>query len=213
VQEKLEHVTLAEHAVSRKLDTRSALRDRRVATVGISAYMSWRADGTLRADERWHIDELAVAIFRNLPDAGRAELARATRARAVQDELASTLTKSTAAVCAAIAAAPIPVADIVPLTALQAGLVAGIAWIGGRSLDRRGSGEFMAGLGANVGIAFGLREAVRAIMKVIAPGGGPIISATIAFSGTMAIGTAARAYFIRGASLEDARRIFRRKKE
>ncbi|MGA7121420.1 MAG: hypothetical protein WBY94_15050, partial [Polyangiaceae bacterium] len=114
--------------------------------------------------------------------------------------------------CAAIAAAPIPVADIVPLTTLQAGLVAGIAWIGGRSVDKRGTAEFLGSVGANVGIAFALREAVRALLKVVAPGGGPVISATIAFSGTMAIGAAARAYYIRGLSMDDARRVFRRKK-
>ena len=209
--EKMRHVTLAEHALTRRIDARTALRDRRVATLGVSSYMSWRSDGTLRADDRWRIDDLAVALFRHLPDAGRAELARATRTRAVQEELASTLTKATEAVCAAVAAAPIPVADIVPLTTLQAGLVAGIAWIGGRSVDKRGTAEFLGGVGANVGIAFALREGVRALLKVVAPGGGPVISATIAFSGTMAIGAAARAYFIRGLSLEDARRVFRKK--
>ncbi|HXN32234.1 MAG TPA: GTPase [Polyangiaceae bacterium] len=213
VDEKMRHVTLAEHALTRKIDARAALRDRRVATVGVSAYMSWRPDGSLRTDDRWRIDDLAIALFRHLPDAGRAELARATRTRAVQEELASTLTKATAAVCAAVAAAPIPIADIVPLTALQAGLVAGIAWIGGRSVDKRGTTEFLGSVGANVGMAFALREAVRALLKIVAPGGGPVISATIAFSGTMAIGAAARAYFIRGLSLEDARRVFRKRKE
>ena len=212
VDEKLRHVTLAEHAITRRVDARASLRDRRVTTIGVSAYMSWRPDGSLRADNRWRVDDLAVSLFRHLPDAGRAELARATRTRAVQEELASTLTKATAAVCAAIAAAPIPVADIVPLTTLQAGLVAGIAWIGGRSVDKRGTAEFLGSVGAEVGIAFALREAVRALLKVVAPGGGPVISATIAFSGTMAIGAAARAYYIRGLSMDDARRVFRRKK-
>jgi uncharacterized protein (DUF697 family) len=173
--------------------------------------MSWTPDGGLRADERWRIDDLAVALFRQLPDASRAELARVTRARAVQDELATTLTKSTAAVCAAVAVAPLPLADIVPLTTLQTGLVAGIAWIGGRSVDRRGATEFLASIGANIGLAFALREAVRAVMKLIAPGGGPVLSATVAFSGTMAIGAAARAYYIRGVSLEEAKRVLRRK--
>jgi predicted GTPase len=213
VREKMRHVTLAEHALTRRIDARAALRDRRVTTLGISAYMSWRTDGTLRDDDRWRIDDLAMALFRHLPDAGRAELARATRARAVQEELATTLTKATAAVCAAVAAAPIPIADIVPLTTLQAGLVAGIAWIGGRAVDKRGSLEFLGSVGANVGLAFVLREAVRALLKIVAPGGGPVISATIAFSGTMAIGAAARAYFIRGVSIDEARRAFRKKKD
>jgi predicted GTPase len=213
VAEKRRHVALAEGTITRSIDARPRLRERRVATLGVSAYMSWRGDGTLRADERWRIDELALTLFRHLPDAGRAELARATRARAVQEELALTLTKATAAVCAAIAAAPIPVADIVPLTAMQAGLVAGISWIGGRSVDKRGATEFLTSVGANVGVAFVLREAVRALAKLVAPGGGPVISAAIAFTGTMGIGAAARAYYIRGLSLADARRALRRAKK
>jgi uncharacterized protein len=212
VEEKLRYVAEAERAIATKIDDRPMLHDRHVATLGISAYMSWRADGSLRADERWRMEDLAVILFRNLPDASRAELARATGARAVQEELATTLTRATAAVCAGIAAAPIPLADIIPLTTLQAGLVAAIAWVAGRSVDKRGSVEFLASLGANVGAAFLLREAVRALVKVIAPGGGSVVSATIAFSGTMAIGAAAKAYYIRGLSLGDARRVFRKDK-
>jgi predicted GTPase len=210
VAEKLAHVAAAERAIGAKIGGRPRLRARHVGTLGVSAYMSWGADGTLRADERWRVDDLAMLLFRNLPDAGRAELARATRARGVQDELASTLTKATAALCAGIAAAPIPVADIIPLTALQAGLVAGIAWIGGRSIDRRGATEFLTGLGANVGLAFLLREAARAIGKVLFPGAGSAVSAGVAFGGTMAIGSAARAYYIAGATMGAARRAFRK---
>jgi uncharacterized protein len=210
VAEKLRYVSEAERVIAAKIDERPALRDRHVATLGVSTYMSWRHDGSLRADERWRIDDLAVVLFRHLPDAGRAELARATGARAVQEELATALTRATAAVCAGIAAAPIPLADIIPLTTLQVGLVAAIAWVSGRSVDKRGAAEFMTGMGANVGVAFALREAFRAIFKVIAPGGGSVVSATIAFSGTLAIGAAARAYYIRGLSLADARKAFRR---
>jgi predicted GTPase len=213
VEEKLDHVATAERTLSGKMDQRLRLREPLVATLGVSTYMSWRADGTLRADERWRIDDLALTLFRHMPDSARAELARVTRARAVQEELSITLTKATATVCAGIAAAPIPVADIFPLTALQAGLVAAIAWISGRSLDATGSAEFLASLGANVGAAFALRETVRALLKVIAPGGGALVSATIAFSGTMAIGAAARAYFIGGVSLKDAKRVFRRSRK
>ncbi|MGD0675457.1 MAG: GTPase [Polyangiaceae bacterium] len=213
VDEKLRHVAAAEIALAAKIDLRPRLAPRHTTTLGVSAYMSWRPDGSLRADDRWRIDDLAVAMFRQMPDSGRAELARVTRARAVQEDLANTLTRATAALCAGIAAAPIPLADIVPLTTLQGALVAAIAWIAGRSLDRRGATEFLASLGANVGFAFLLREAVRAVLKVIAPAAGPVISAGVAFSGTMAIGAAARAYFIAGVSLEEARRVLRRQKD
>ena len=148
------------------------------------------------------------------PTASRAELARATGARAVQEELATTLTRATAAVCAGIAAAPIPLADIIPLTTMQVGLVAAIAWIAGRSVDKRGAARVPRGprreRGRGVRAARG-RSARSS--KVIAPGGGSVVSATIAFSGTMAIGAAARAYYIRGLSLGEARKAFRREKK
>jgi predicted GTPase len=213
IEEKLDHVAAAERALSAKMHKLPRLREPLVATLGVSAYMSWRGDGALRADERWRIGDLALTLFRNMPDAARAELARVTRTRAVQEELAVTLTRATATVCAGIAAAPIPVADIFPLTALQAGLVAAIAWISGRSLDAKGAAEFLASLGANVGVAVALRETVRALLKVIVPGGGALVSATIAFSGTMAIGAAARAYFIAGVSIVDAKRVFRKSRK
>jgi predicted GTPase len=212
LEEKKRHVTLAEHAVARKLDGRDKLRPRHVATVGVSGYMSWKTDGALRNDERWRIDELTATLFRHLPEAGRAELARATQARAVQEELAGTLTSATAALCAGIAAVTFIPLDVLTLTTLQAGLVAGIAWIGGRAIDRKGAAEFMGGLGLQVGAAFGLREAARAIIKFLVPGGGAVVSAAVAFTGTAAIGAAAKAYYIRGVSLEDARKAFRRGK-
>jgi predicted GTPase len=210
VDEKKRHVAAAEQALARKIDARDKLRPRLVATLGTSVYMSWKSDGALRSDERWRVDDLAVTLFRHLPDASRAELARATQVRAIQEDLASSLTQATAAVCAGVGAAPIPFADTIPLTALQTGLVAGIAWIGGRSADKKGTTEFVGALSANLGLALGLREGFRQLMKIIAPGGGSIVSATIAFTGTMAIGAAAKAYYIRGVSLADARRVFRR---
>jgi predicted GTPase len=211
LDEKKRHVTLAEHALARKIDARDKLRPRLVATVGVSAYMSWRNDGSLRADERWRIDDLATTLFRHLPDASHAELARATQARAVQEELASKLTSATAALCAGIAAVTFIPFDVLTLTSLQTGMVAGIAWIGGREVDKRGTTEFMAGLGLNVGAAFGLREAARAIIKFLLPGGAAVVSAAVAFTGTMSIGAAAKAFYIRGVSMTEAARIFRRK--
>ncbi len=211
VEEKKRLVTLAEHAIARKLDARDRLRPRHVATVGVSGYMSWRTDGSLRADERWRIDELTATLFKHLPDSGRAELARITQARAVQEELASTLTSATAALCAGIAAVTIIPLDVVTLTALQTGLVAGIAWIGGRTVDRKGASEFLGGLGLQVGAAFGFRQLARMLLRFI-PAAGAIVTAAVAFAGTSAIGAAASAYYIKGVSLADARKVFRRNK-
>jgi hypothetical protein len=40
-----------------------------------------------------------------------------------------------------------------------------------------------------------------------------MVSGAVAFAGTLAIGAAARAYFIRGASIEDAKRAFKNEKK
>jgi predicted GTPase len=213
LEEKQRHVTLAEHALARKIDAREKLRPRHVGTVGVSGYMSWRSDGGLRADERWRIDELASTLFRHLPDSSRAELARATRVRAVQEDLATTLAQATAAICAGVAAVPFIPAAVLPLTTLQASMVAGIAWIGGRNVDKRSAAEFVGSLSANVGVGVGLRLAARALMNLVSPAGASVVSAGVAFAGTMGIAAAAKAYYIRGVSLEDAKKIFRREKK
>lgn len=206
VAEKLAHLALAERTIDRKLRARPELATAMQGTLGISSYLSFRPDGSIRADARFRMPRLAERIFALLPPAGRGHFARIARVRKLQDELAGSLTQATAALCAGVAAIPIPVADVIPLTALQVSLVAGIAWIAGRSLDSRGAAEFLAAVGVNAGAAFALREASRALVKFAFPGAGSVVSATVAFAGTMAIGAAATAYFLHGATPEEAKR-------
>jgi uncharacterized protein len=71
----------------------------------------------------------------------------------------------------------------------------------------------LTALGVNVGAALALREAARALIKFVFPGGGSPISASIAFAGTAGIGKAAVAYFIEGASAEEARRVYERSRD
>jgi hypothetical protein len=52
-----------------------------------------------------------------------------------------------------------------------------------------------------------LREGARAILKFF-PGWGNVVCGLVAGSGTYAIGRAATAFFIEGASLKDARRTY-----
>jgi uncharacterized protein (DUF697 family)/predicted GTPase len=206
VDEKLGHVALVERALDQKLRGRDKLRGDVKKVIGVSTYMSWRQDGSLRSDERWRIDDLAGALYANLPDEGRGAFVRIARVQKLQEELALNLTKAVAAVCAGIAAVPIPFADLIPITSLQALLIAGIAWIAGRPMDMKAASEFAAGLGLNVGAAFAFREAARAIIKYVFPGGGSAVSGAVAFTGTLAIGSAARAYFIRGESFSEAKK-------
>ena len=147
-------------------------------------------------------------LFKHLPDAGRGTLVRIARVRGLQEELASNLTRATAAICAGVAALPIPLADVIPITTLQVTLIAGIAWLSGRPLDRKAAAEFLAAMGANVGLGFAFREGARALIKFVFPGAGSMVSGAVAFAGTLAIGAAARNYFLRGTSIEGAKSAF-----
>jgi predicted GTPase len=208
LQEKLRHVEAVERQLRDKLRSREELRGELVTVLGVSAYLSFRQDGSIRSDERWRLGELAQVLFRELPEQGRLVLARVTRVRALQEELATSLTRAMASLCMGIAVVPIPVADIIPITSAQVSLIAGIAWISGRQLDFQAARDFLPALGVNVGAAFALRETARALVKFVFPGAGNVVSGAVAFAGTIALGTAARAWFLRGVSAEEARQLY-----
>jgi len=150
---------------------------------------------------------LMSILARELPNEARMEMIRISRDREGQREVAQLLVKSTTAVCTAIGAQPIPLADLPILTSLQLTMVSGIMYVGGRERSLRASAEFAGALGANVGAAMLLREGARAILKFF-PGWGNVVCGLVAGSGTYAIGRAATAYFIEGVSLKDARRTY-----
>ncbi|HZR06547.1 MAG TPA: hypothetical protein VFA61_12035 [Candidatus Udaeobacter sp.] len=150
---------------------------------------------------------LMSILARELPNEARMEMIRISRDREAQREVAQLLVKSTTAVCTAIGAQPIPLADLPILTSLQLTMISGIMYVGGRERSLRASAEFAGALGANVGAAMLLREGARAILKFF-PGWGNVVCGLVAGSGTYAIGRAATAYFIEGVSLKDARRTY-----
>ena len=176
--------------------------------------MRFRLDGTLDAarDERENIDKLAQIITEELPQEARLEMARLSGVRPAQMQIAQVLTKSTTAICAAIGAQPIPLADFPILTSMQVMMVSGIMYISGREMSVKLAAEFIAALGANVGAALVLREGSRALLKLL-PGWGNAISGAIAGAGTYGIGKAATAYFIEGISLREAKTLLRKKKD
>ncbi len=208
IEEKLARVSEVEHHLETKIKDRPKLAPHLVWTRGLSTYISFAKDDKVRADERWRVEELVGTLFKHLPDAGRGTLVRIARVRGLQEELANNLTRAAAAICAGVAALPIPVADVIPITTMQITLVAGIAWLSGRPLDRKAAAEFLGAMGANVGLGFAFREGARALIKFVFPGAGSMVSGAVAFAGTLAIGAAARNYFLRGGSIEDAKKTF-----
>ena len=146
-------------------------------------------------------------LARAMPNEARMEMARIANDRAVQGEIAQTLVKSNTAICAAIGAQPIPLADLPILTALQLAMVSGIMYISGRERSLRAATEFIGALGVNVGAGMVLREGTRALLKFF-PGWGNVVCGAVAGAGTYAIGRASIVYFLEGMTLKDARRTY-----
>jgi len=150
---------------------------------------------------------LLSLLARELPNQSKIEIIRISRDREAQQHVAQLLIKSTTAICTAIGAQPIPLADLPILTSLQVMMVSGIMYVSGRERSWRAAAEFITALGANVGAGMLLREGARAILKFF-PGWGNIVCGMVAGAGTYAIGRAATAFFIGGVSLKDARRKY-----
>jgi uncharacterized protein (DUF697 family) len=179
-----------------------------VRAVAVSSFVRFRQDGTLdpERDDRRNIRMLGDLLARELPDEAQVDMARLVGAKELQTELSMRLVRSVTAICAAVGAQPITLADFPVLTTLQFAMVAGVMHIGGRELSLRAAAEFVGALGANIGFGMVFREGARAAVKVL-PGWGNAISGGIAAAGTYGIGRAATSYFIDGIPLADVRRF------
>jgi uncharacterized protein (DUF697 family) len=188
----------------------SAGEDQRLELHGALFTKPALADRTIGALLLSDRNKTAEQIAIELPGAAQLEMARISQIKALQHQIAGVVVKSVTAICGAIGAQPIPLADFPILTSLQASMVASIAHVSGREFNAKLAAEFLGALGANIGAGLVLREGARAAAKFV-PGWGNAISGGVAAAGTYAIGRSAVAYFIDGVSLSDARNIFRRK--
>jgi uncharacterized protein (DUF697 family) len=150
---------------------------------------------------------LMSLLSQQLPNEARVEMIRISRDRESQTLVAQQLVKSTSAICTAVGAQPIPLADLPILTTLQLVMVSGIMYISGRERSLRAATEFVGALGVNVGAGMVLREGARAVLKFF-PGWGNVVCGMVAGAGTYALGRAAIVYFLEGVTLKDARRIY-----
>ena len=177
------------------LKTQPAIRDRLLKVILFTDMHSAEACGLLSV------------LAEKLPNQAKIEMIRISRDREAQHHVAQMLIKSTTAICTAIGAQPIPLADLPILTSLQVVMVSGIMYISGRERSLRAATEFITALGANVGAGMLLREGARAVLKFF-PGWGNVVCGMIAGAGTYAIGRAASAFFIGGVSLKEARQKY-----
>src|SRR5215469_6942252 len=184
-----------EAQMEEELDAQPHLRERLLAVLRITQ---------TRSGETRRLMSLLAA---ELPNQAKIEMIRISRDRQAQLHVAQMLIKSTTAICAAVGAQPIPLADMPILTSLQILMVSGIMYISGRERSLRAATEFIAALGANVGVGMLLREGARAMLKFF-PGWGNVVCGMVAGAGTYAVGRAATAYFLEGVSLKEARQTY-----
>lgn len=173
--------------------------------IPVSAYAEYENDKRVY-DNYWNIESLVEYLIEVLPKSAQLELARVSKLVKAQKKAARKLIASTATISAGLAATPIPVGDILPITTAQIAMIIGIGYIAGRELSKKTAVEFMTATGINVGAGFALREAARALFKIFTPGAGNLISAGIAAAGTWGIGETAIAYFIENKSMEEAKK-------
>ena len=190
------------------LSEKAAVRERLLQVFELPIASSG-ADAVAISDEA---SRLMTLLGQQLPNEARVEMIRISRNREAQTEIAQSLVKSTSAICAAIGAQPIPLADLPILTTLQLVMVSGIMNIAGRERSLRAATEFVGALGVNVGAGMVLREGARAVLKFF-PGWGNVVCGMVAGAGTYAVGRAAIVYFLEGVSLADARRTYLRSRK
>lgn len=194
---------------SEKSAAASKLRDALTNDAAIHEHLSRVLEIPLSPGGSAEAARLLRLLAQILPNEGRVEMIRISNDREAQAEIAQTLVKSTSAICTAIGAQPIPLADMPILTTLQLVMVSGVMYVAGRERSLRAATEFVAALGVNVGAGMVLREGARAVLKFF-PGWGNVVCGMVAGAGTYAVGRAAIVYFIEGVSLRDARRTYLR---
>src|SRR5260370_13539880 len=173
-----------------------------VRAVAVSSFVRFRQDGTLdpERDERRNIRTLGELLARELPDEAQVDMARLLGVKELQRELSMRLVRSATAICAAVGAQPIPLADFPVLTTIQFAMVAGVMHIGGRELSLRAAAEFVGALGMNIGAGMAVRVGGRAAAKML-PGCGQALSGGIAAARTYCISRAATSDLLGGVCL------------
>lgn len=168
-------------------------------------------------DGRYQIDKLLDILENAIQDfEAQMGLRMAARLNEVVDRVASHLTKIFAAISATIALTPIPISDIYILLILQAVLVALIASLSGRDISLEAAKEFIFGMGGVAGLGFVFRTIAQQgskLINLIWPGAGSAVSSGVAALGTGSIGKAARAYYINGKSMDEAKAVFKKSQD
>jgi predicted GTPase/uncharacterized protein (DUF697 family) len=142
---------------------------------------------------QYGIVELTDKIIMALPEAARNYAARVFNIAEIKKSRAQKIIWANAVVAAGVGAAPIPVADVGILCAIQAEMIVSIAFVYGIKMElRQAAGILGPALGMLAGPA-----AFQALIKYL-PGAGTVAAAGTAGAITLAIGWTYLHFFIHG---------------
>lgn len=181
-------------------------------TIPTCSYIDFDTEGNIEYDMRWNIDLLANYLIDSLPDEAKLKAAKVMQIMSVKKKVALVIVGLISGIAGLLGTEPIPLADLPFLTALQSTMVIIVGVIAGRELTIKTATEFIGALGVNIGLAFAIREGVRAIVKVI-PAAGNAISGVVAGGVTFGIGMAAINYFIEEGDIEKAKMVYKNSKK
>ncbi|VVE52247.1 GTPase Era [Pandoraea horticolens] len=156
-------------------------------------------------DLRFNIEGVATEIGRSIPSEAMLGASAALKFNGFKREIASKIVSLCAVAASCIALIPIPLSDIIPLTALQALMISLIGVLGGKTLSDIEIREFIVALGLLVATATAARQIVRTVLPLLGTG----VSVAVAGATTRGIGAAAIAHYIDGESLHEARKKLR----
>ncbi|WP_186306514.1 GTPase [Siminovitchia fortis] len=183
-----------------------------ITTVPVCTYVDFDESGKVVYDMRWNVDELAEYLVEVLPNDAKLKTAKASKAVSAKKKAAKKVIVTMSGMAVLIGIEPVPFADMPLLTGLQALMIMAIAYIAGREVNRVAAAEFIGAVGANLGVAFAVREGVRSAAKMI-PAAGNMISGAVAGAVTYGIGQAGIAYYLEGKDLKRAKEAFERGKK
>jgi len=176
-----------------KIDLVKGHADRVVQQVARALHLEPDQIVPCAAHDGKNVDRILLAVAKAEPEIVAA-LGQALPA--YRRQLAMQATRRAATTAAAIALAPLPIVDVLPLLAVQATLVLGIARIYDHKVTLKRARELAA--------TFGLGLLGRTVFQELSKLGGPpgwVLAASIAASTTVVMGYAAALWFERGERL------------
>ncbi len=151
----------------------------------------------LKEEPYWNVNTLSWLIGDHLPTDARLQYFQAQERTELMRKISRDWTNRFSVAAGGVGAAPIPVADIVILSSMQALLVILIAGLSCRELDASAAKEYAGAMGGTVMTGIAARSAARSLIQLV-PGAGTGVSTVMASGGTYAIGRSAERYFFDG---------------